>query len=170
MPDVDARTLARRIAHKAATLPLDVSRWHDVIADQILDGYPMRTGDDVGRASGVSDPTSRAAIANTTGTGRGYRPADELDVVLQELRIIDAALTLVDKFVRKRIVYTGTTPRCFGGHLDGAAIPRAEGGWYDEACENVADMYTHADGSQSIRRNGLCVACAVRYYRWRNRR
>lgn len=119
------------------------------------DGYPTLGGR--GGASGkntISDPTARAALNRTTGTGPGYNIADQIQHLEQALRIAGGALGEAITIVDRLLPPPTATPRCSGGagldgHLD----------WGDPTCTRVPD------GRPS--RHGMCDACYQRLDRWR---
>jgi len=120
----------------------------------VADGYPTLGGSGGhGGKNTISDPTANAALNRTTGTGSGYRVADQVQLLEHSLRIAAAALgdclTIVDRLQPR----PGDTPRCSGGAgLDGHLK------WGDPTCTRVPD------GRPS--RHGMCDACHNRRERW----
>jgi hypothetical protein len=145
--------LATIVAELRKRTPQALAHAHNIVAD----GYPTLGGSGGhGGKNSISDPTANAALNRTTGTGSGYRVADQVQLLEHSLRIAAAALgdclTIVDRLQPR----PGDTPRCSGGAgLDGAHGPN---GWGDERCENIPD------GRASYL--GMCNACAQRRYRW----
>lgn len=158
--------LARRIAADAMPLPGLVDRWLTAVRLATPDGWPAGGASGPRPVNHISDPTGDMATSRTTGTGPGYRPADEHDLVVTQLRIIDAALAIITDTCARRHVHHGDTPTCSGGHLPGANIPRSEGGWHDATCDRPAELARREAGDYALRRNGLCSTCYRRFTRW----
>lgn len=142
--------LATIVTELRKRTPQALAHAHSIVAD----GYPTLGGSGGhGGKNTISDPTANAALNRTTGTGTGYRVADQVQLLEQCLRIAAAALgdclTIVDRLQPA----PGDTPRCSGGAgLDGHLE------WGDPTCNNVPD------GRASY--FGMCNACAQRRYRW----
>jgi hypothetical protein len=158
--------LARRIAADAITIPRAVETWLTALRLATADGWPNGGTSGPRPVNHVSDPVGEMATANTTGTGPGYRPVDEHELVVTQLRIIDAALAIITDTCSRRHIHHGDTPTCSGGHLPGANIPRSEGGWHDATCDKPASLYRRESGDYAPRRDGLCDTCARRRDRW----
>lgn len=142
----DLNALARRIAHDAANLPLDVRRTLDWLAVMIRDGYP--SGGSGARASGHGDPVPAAALANTTGTGPGYRPADKLDLLTYHLHVIEGSLVVIlDDIARGAQLHhaTHTKDRCAG--------------LIDPTCTRLRADGDGDTADDRTRFNGLCADC-----------
>ena len=144
--------LATIVAELRKRTPQALAHAHSIVAD----GYPTLGGSGGhGGKNSISDPTANAALNRTTGSGSGYRVADQVQLLEHSLRIAAAALgdalTIVDRLQPR----PGDTPRCSGGAgLDGHLE------WGDPTCTRVPD------GRPS--RSGLCDACYQRQYRWEN--
>ena len=117
------------------------------------DGYPSGGGGIRGGKNTISDPTALAALNRTSGTHRGYHPADQMQTLEQHLRLATTALRDAITIVHRFQPADGEIPRCSGGAgLDGHHI------WGDPACRNIPD------GRPSYA--GMCNGCAQRRYRW----
>jgi hypothetical protein len=142
--------LATIVAELRKRTPQALAHAHSIVAD----GYPTLGGSGGhGGKNNISDPTANAALNRTTGTGAGYRVADQVQLLEHSLRIAAAALgdclTIVDRLQPR----PGDTPRCSGGAgLDGHLE------WGDPTCTRVPD------GRPS--RHGMCDACHNRRDRW----
>ena len=142
--------LATIVTELRKRTPQALAHAHSIVAD----GYPTLGGSGGhGGKNTISDPTANAALNRTTGTGAGYRVADQVQLLEQCLRIAAAALgdclTIVDRLQPA----PGATPRCSGGAgLDGHLE------WGDPTCTRVPD------GRPS--RHGMCDACHNRRDRW----
>jgi hypothetical protein len=142
--------LATIVAELRKRTPQALAHAHSIVAD----GYPTLGGSGGhGGKNSISDPTANAALNRTTGTGSGYRVADQVQLLEHSLRIAAAALgdclTIVDRLQPR----PGDTPRCSGGAgLDGHLE------WGDPTCTRVPD------GRPS--RHGMCDACHNRRDRW----
>ena len=142
--------LATIVTELRKRTPQALAHAHSIVAD----GYPTLGGSGGhGGKNAISDPTANAALNRTTGTGAGYRVADQVQLLEQCLRIAAAALgdclTIVDRLQPR----PGDTPRCSGGAgLDGHLE------WGDPTCTRVPD------GRPS--RHGMCDACHNRRDRW----
>lgn len=163
--------LARRIATNAITLPRSVEAWLADVRLAAADGYGSGRSTDHGprAVNAVSDPTGDQAARNTTGTGRGYGPTDEHQLVHDTLVQIAAGFEVLERFIAKRDVHHGVTQTCSGGHLPGAQIPQSAGGWHDATCNAPAELHRTDDGGYTLRREGLCETCSRRYRRWKER-
>lgn len=163
--------LARKIAADSVALPRAVEAWLTDVRLNTADGYGSGRSTDHGpRALGtISDPTGDQAARNTTGTGRGYGPTDEHQLVHDTLVQIAASFEVLERFIAKRDVHHGVTQTCSGGHLPGAQIPQSAGGWHDATCSKPAELHRTDDGGYSLRYQGLCLACHRRFYRWKER-
>ena len=142
--------LATIVTELRKRTPQALAHAHSIVAD----GYPTLGGSGGhGGKNTISDPTANAALNRTTGTGTGYRVADQVQLLEHSLRIAAAALgeclTIVDRLQPA----PGATPRCSGGAgLDGHLE------WGDPTCTRVPD------GRPS--RHGMCDACHNRRDRW----
>ena len=143
--------LATIVSELRKRTPQALAHAHNIVAD----GYPTLGGSGGGHGgkNTISDPTANAALNRTTGTGSGYRVADQVQLLEHSLRIAAAALgdalTIVDRLQPR----PGDTPRCSGGAgLDGHLE------WGDPTCTRVPD------GRPS--RHGMCDACHNRRDRW----
>ena len=130
--------------------PQALAHAHSIVAD----GYPTLGGSGGhGGKNTISDPTANAALNRTTGTGAGYRVADQVQLLEQCLRIAASALGDALAVVDRLHPAPGATPRCSGGAgLDGHLE------WGDPTCTRVPD------GRPS--RHGMCDACHNRRDRW----
>lgn len=142
--------LATIVAELRKRTPQALAHAHSIVAD----GYPTLGGSGgYGGKNTISDPTANAALNRTTGTGAGYRVADQVQLLEQCLRIAASALGDAISVVDRLQPAPGATPRCSGGAgLDGHL------NWGDPACTNVPD------GRPSY--HGMCNACHQRRYRW----
>ena len=167
----DPNRLARQLAHDATTVAGDVRRTLDHLRLITPDGYPTR-GEGGGSRGGVSRPVENMALNRTTGTGPGYRPADVAAEITRQLTIATMAVATIRDLCAPWNRNEGTeppAPRCSGSHLDGALVPRSDGGWHDPNCEKPAELYRREDGGYSLRRDGLCEACYGRRRRFLER-
>jgi hypothetical protein len=165
---IDPTRIARRIAADLVDIAGAMPRWQAEVRLQARDGYPASTGGGGGSKGEISDPTSAAALANTSGTRSGYQPSDEHQVVVETLRSIEAQCEVLRRLVgRRNIVRDVEVLTCSGGHLPGAHIPLSDGGWHDPTCTVPAEMRRLADGSYVVARDGLCSTHARYYRRWR---
>lgn len=146
--DADARTLAnlrRRIP--------DAVR---IMAALMADGYSTGRGGASGKNT-ISDRTSAAALANTTGTGEGYAVVDHWDALQDHARAL--AVTLADMLAiieRYEARLHPNIPRCTAmPTMPGYLTPLDEGGWHDPTCTKIPG-----------RRLGLSDDCYQRYRRW----
>ena len=174
--------MSRTIGHRAVTAAADavtidmrLPTWLETEHQRTRDGYPTSSGGRTSTGGDHSDPTLNAAIANTTGTGPGYRPVDRINLVTEMhtaitrawAELADQQRALLDLLrIERPRTETHPTPRCDGNHLPGAHVPISAGGWHDPTCSNDAELYTRQDGTVTLRRNGLCGACSKRYTRW----
>lgn len=162
--------LARTIAADVVALPTAIDAWLAALRTATADGFGVGSGSAGPRpVNHISDPTGEQATHNTTGTGAGYGPADEYQLVLDNLRVAAAALEIVARRTARRHVHHGDTPTCSGGHLQGAHIPRSAGGWHDATCCEPAELVRREDGGYALRYEGLCGRCARRCQRWKQR-
>lgn len=146
--------------------------WHALQTDQLRDSYPT-SGGQPGSSGTISRPTENAALNNTDGPGTDFRTRDRINWAETQLagithdwqNLIDRQRALLDFLHLDTPEQAGLPPRCNGAHLPGAHLAICDGGWHDPTCSNDAALYTRADGTTTLRRNGLCETCAKRRQR-----
>lgn len=134
----DPNFAANQIAHRTRNMPSQVMHVAAALRTVTPDGYP--NGGDRTGSSGPSDPTAGAALARTTGTGPGYRTADDWAELLHAIATMQAALDTIAA-LHQRYARAHSTPadRCSG--------------LIDPTCTRIRDG--HPD------HHGLCAPCAL---------
>ena len=79
--------LATIVSELRKRTPQALAHAHNIVAD----GYPTLGGSGGGHGgkNTISDPTANAALNRTTGTGSGYRVADQVQLLEHSLRSIE---------------------------------------------------------------------------------
>lgn len=132
---------ATRLAPTLATL-------ERILATITPDGYPATTPGNgtAGTSNGtISDPTSSAALARTTGTGPGYLVADDASRIGYAIAMMISACNDLEEIAARYITHTAdpTRERCNGR--------------IDPTCDNLASEHHHPDHGTTI--HGYCDTC-----------
>ena len=122
-----------------------------------IDAGPETPAREGGRRKGwVVDPTGERATSRV----------DASDAILgdleQQIDTLLLTLALLSRFADQWAPILGDRTRCHGG--------RTVDAWSDPGCTAWADTWLRADGTESVRADGLCMACRKRKERWERAR
>lgn len=128
-PIIAANQIGNRTRHLSSITRRIVAALHLDAAD----GYPAGSSGGRGPVNEISDPTFGAVNARTTGTGDGYGPADDHDLLLEQLAVMQAALDIVDTIHARRVqARAQAADRCSG--------------YVDATCERLQPSPRHPHG------------------------
>lgn len=100
----------------------------------------------------ISDPTAQQALGRIA---THERTLDDIETALETLRLtVQLMASWVDRHAAVKVEH----PRCSGG--------RTVDAWSRPDCTELVDYSVRADGTVSLRGDGLCVACRKRRQRW----